>query len=165
MIKGLYETHVQVSDLENAIKFYTEILGLEFAHKEENRRIAFLWIGKNKESMLGLWEQKENLQTRHFAFTADKEDILNYSVEFLRTKNLTPYNFLKDGIEKPMVFAWMPALAIYFNDPDGNQLEFISVLEGDGKPELGVLSYEEWMERKYKNSLFERKSSLHFSDY
>lgn len=148
MIKGLYETHVQVSDLENAIKFYTEILGLEFAHKEENRRIAFLWIGKNKESMLGLWEQKENLQTRHFAFTANKEDILNYSVEFLKNKNLKPYNFLKDGIEKPMVFAWMPALAIYFNDPDGNHLEFISILEGDGKPELGVLSYEEWMERK-----------------
>lgn len=148
MIKGLYETHIQVSDLENAIKFYTEILGLEFAHKEENRRIAFLWIGKNKESMLGLWEQKENLQTRHFAFTAEKEDILNYSVEFLKNKNLKPYNFLKDGIEKPMVFAWLPALAIYFNDPDGNQLEFISVLEGDGKPELGVLSYEEWMERK-----------------
>lgn len=148
MIKGLYETHVQVSDLENAVKFYTEILGLEFAHKEENRRIAFLWIGKNKESMLGLWEQKENLQTRHFAFTANKEDILNYSVEFLKNKNLKPYNFLKDGIEKPMVFAWMPALAIYFNDPDGNQLEFISILEGEGKPELGVLSYEEWMERK-----------------
>ncbi|KNB61654.1 VOC family protein [Chryseobacterium sp. Hurlbut01] len=148
MIKGLYETHVQVSDLENAIKFYTEVLGLEFAHKEENRRIAFLWIGKNKESMLGLWEQKENLQTRHFAFTANKEDILNYSLEFLKNKNLKPYNFLKDGIEKPMVFAWMPALAIYFNDPDGNQLEFISVLEGEGKPELGVLSYEEWMERK-----------------
>lgn len=148
MIKGLYETHVQVSDLENAIEFYTKVLGLELAHKEEKRKIAFLWIGKNKESMLGLWEQKENLQTRHFAFTVDKEDILNYSVEFLKNKNLKPYNFLKDGIEKPMVFAWMPALAIYFNDPDGNQLEFISVLEGDGKPELGVLSYEEWMERK-----------------
>jgi len=148
MIKGLYETHVQVSDLGNAIEFYTKVLGLEFAHKEENRRIAFLWIGKNKESMLGLWEQKENLQTRHFAFTANKEDILNYSVEFLKNKNLKPYNFLKDGIEKPMVFAWMPALAIYFNDPDGNQLEFISILEGDGKPELGVLSYEEWIERK-----------------
>lgn len=148
MIKGLYETHVQVSDLENAIEFYTKVLGLEFAHKEENRRIAFLWIGKNKESMLGLWEQKENLQTRHFAFISEKEDILNYSVEFLKNKNLKPYNFLKDGIEKPMVFAWMPALAIYFNDPDGNQLEFISVLDGDGKPELGVLSYEEWMERK-----------------
>ena len=148
MIKGLYETHVQVSNLENAIEFYTEVLGLELAHKDENRPIAFLWIGKNKESMLGLWEQKENLQTRHFAFTADKEDILNYSVDFLKNKNLKPYNFLKNESVQPMVFAWMPALAIYFNDRDGNQLELISILEGDGKPELGVISYEDWLEKK-----------------
>ncbi|EJL70037.1 VOC family protein [Chryseobacterium populi] len=145
MIKGLYETHVQVSNLENSIQFYTEVLGLKLAHRDENRPIVFLWIGNNKEFMLGLWEQKENLQPRHFAFSADKEDILNYSVEFLKSRHLKPYNFLKDGIDKPMVFSWMPALAIYFNDPDGNQLEFISILEGDGKPELGVLSYEEWL--------------------
>jgi len=148
MIKGLYETHVQVSDLENGIQFYTEVLGLELAHRDANRPIAFLWIEKNKESMLGLWEQKENLQTSHFAFTADKEDILNFSVEFLKNKNLKPYNFLRDEIAQPMVFAWMPSLAIYFNDPDGNQLEFISILEGDGKPELGILSYEDWLEKK-----------------
>ncbi len=146
MIKGLYETHLQVSNLEKAVGFYTEVLGLELAHRDETRPVAFLWIGKNKASMLGLWEQKENLQTRHFAFTTDKEDILNYSVEFLKSKNLKPYNFLKNGSEKPMVFAWMPALAIYFNDPDGNQLEFISILEGESRPELGVLSYEEWVE-------------------
>jgi len=147
MIKGLYETHIQVSNLEKAVGFYTEVLGLEPAHRDETRPIAFLWIGKNKASMLGLWEQKENLQPRHFAFTADKEDILNYSIEFLKSKNLKPYNFLKNGSEKPMVFAWMPALAIYFNDPDGNQLEFISVLEGESRPELGVVSYEEWLEK------------------
>lgn len=148
MIKGLYETHVQVSNLESSIKFYTEILGLKLAHMDETRPIAFLWVGEGKKAMLGLWEQKENLQPRHFAFSADKEDILNYSVEFLKNKNLKPYNFLKDGFDHPMVFAWMPALAIYFNDPDGNQLEFISILEGDGKPELGVISYEQWMENK-----------------
>jgi catechol 2,3-dioxygenase-like lactoylglutathione lyase family enzyme len=145
MIKGLYETHIQVSDLENAIRFYTEVLGLKLAHRDETRPIAFLWIGKEKEFMLGLWEQKENLQPRHFAFSSSTEDILNYSVDFLKRKDLKPYNFLKDGIDKPMVFAWMPALAVYFNDPDGNQLEFISILEGEGKPELGVISYEEWM--------------------
>jgi len=147
MIKGLYETHIQVSSLENAVIFYTEILGLKLAHQDENRRIAFLWVGKEKEFMLGLWEQKENLQVRHFAFTADKDDILNKSVTFLKSKNLSPYNFLKNGNEKPMVFAWMPALAIYFNDPDGNQLELISILEGDARPELGILSYEEWLEK------------------
>jgi len=147
MIKGLYETHIQVSNLENSIQFYTEVLGLKLVHRDETRPIAFLWIGDQKESMLGLWEQKENLQTRHFAFSADTNDILNYSVDFLKTKNLQPYNFMKNGSIQPMVFAWMPALAIYFNDPDGNQLEFISILEGDGKPELGVISYEEWMEK------------------
>ena len=84
MIKGLYETHIQVSDLKNAVEFYTQILGLELAHFDDTRPIAFLWIGKNKEAMLGLWEQKENLQTRHFAFTADKEDILNRAVDFLK---------------------------------------------------------------------------------
>ncbi|RKS95953.1 VOC family protein [Chryseobacterium defluvii] len=145
MITGLYETHIQVSDLESAIAFYTEILGLKLAHRDETRPIAFLWIGKEKQAMLGLWEQKENLQPRHFAFSADENDILQYSVDFLKNRNLKPYNFLKDGIEKPMVFAWMPALAIYFKDPDGNQLEFISILEGEGKPELGVISYEEWV--------------------
>lgn len=146
MIKGLYETHVQVSNLEDSIQFYTEVLGLKLAHRDETRPIVFLWIGEGKDAMLGLWEQKENLQTRHFAFTCDKEDILNYSVDFLKNRDLKPYNFLKDGMDHPMVFAWMPALAIYFNDPDGNQLEFISILEGKAKPELGVVSYEEWMQ-------------------
>lgn len=46
-----------------------------------------------------------------------------------------------------MVFAWMPALAVHFTDPDGNQLELICILEGEGKPELGILSYEEWLEK------------------
>lgn len=146
MIKGLYETHIQVSHLNNAIQFYTEVLGLKLAHLDKTRPIAFLWIGEGKNFMLGLWEQKENLQPRHFAFSSDLHDILNFSVEYLKNRNLKPYNFLKDGMDKPMVFAWMPALAIYFNDPDRNQLEFISILEGESRPELGIISYEEWLD-------------------
>lgn len=96
--------------------------------------------------MLGLWEKKqEQVHTRHFAFRCSKEDILTRAVDWLKQRDLQPYNFLKDGNEQPMVFAWMPAIAIYFNDPDGNVLEFIAVLEGNGKPELGVISYEEWV--------------------
>ncbi|KPH13993.1 VOC family protein [Chryseobacterium sp. ERMR1:04] len=148
MIKGLYETHLQVSDLEKSVEFYTEVLGLTLAHYDENRPIAFLWIGDDKKAMLGLWEQKENLQKRHFAFTCDKEFILNSAESFLNDRRLKPYNFLKNKSEKPMVFSWMPALAIYFDDRDGNQLEFISILEGDSQPELGVISYEEWLDLK-----------------
>ncbi|CAH8281702.1 hypothetical protein EV196_104120 [Mariniflexile fucanivorans] len=45
-----------------------------------------------------------------------------------------------------MVFTWMPAISIYFDDPDGHSLEFIGILEGESKPENGILSYEEWKE-------------------
>lgn len=148
MITGLYETHIQVSDLAKAVQFYTQTLGLRLAHYDETRPIAFLWIGDAKKAMLGLWEQKESLQTRHFAFTCDTEFILQQAESFLKNNQLLPYNFLKNGSSAPMVFAWMPALAIYFNDPDGNQLEFISLLEGNGQPELGVVSYEKWLELK-----------------
>ena len=147
MIKGLYETHLEVSNLEAAIEFYRDKLGLEFALLEEKRRIAFFWIGKAKEYMLGLWE-KDEIAKRHFAFRCDIDDILHHSSNWLKERGLQPYNFLKDGKEEPMVFAWMPALAIYFNDPDGNVLEFIAVLPGESKPELGVISYEEWLARK-----------------
>lgn len=150
MIKGLYETHVQVSDLKKSVQFYTLVLGLKLAHYDENRPIAFLWIGEDKKAMLGLWEQKEDLQKRHFAFSCTKEFILNSAESFLNDHNLKPYNFLKNQSATPMVFSWMPALAIYFDDRDGNQLEFISLLEGASQPELGVTTYEEWLNLRNK---------------
>ncbi|WP_100077415.1 VOC family protein [Chryseobacterium camelliae] len=145
MIEGLYETHIQVKNLEKAVQFYTQVLGLPLAHYDETRPIAFLWIGEHKKAMLGLWEQPENVQKRHFAFSCSKDFILHTANTFLENNGLQAYNFLKNGTHAPMVFAWMPALALYFDDPDGNQLEFIHVLEGEGKPELGVISYEEWI--------------------
>ena len=146
MIEGLYETHIQVSILETAVKFYTEVMGLQLAHYDATRPIAFLWIGENKKAMLGLWEQPENLQKRHFAFSCSKDFLLESANTFLQKRELQAYNFLKDGTNEPMVFAWMPALALYFDDPDGNQLEFIHILKGESKPELGVLSYQKWVE-------------------
>jgi len=146
MIKGLYETHLLVENLEKSIDFYANVLGLEMCYFEAERRIAFFWIGKPKEAMLGLWEKpKGEICKGHFAFRCDTDDVLNKSIDFLKERNLKPYNFLNDGTERPMVFCWMPAIAIYFNDPDGNQLEFIAILEGKARPELGVISYEEWL--------------------
>ncbi len=155
MIKGLYETHLEVSNLEAAVDFYQNTLGLELATIDEKRRIAFFWIGEPKEYMLGLWSVRTPLEEkkdrpvakRHFAFRCDASDILERSVGWLKERQLQPYNFLKDQTQQPMVFAWMPALAIYFDDPDGNVLEFIAVLPGEPKPELGVISYKEWQER------------------
>jgi len=145
-IQGLYETHLFVSSLERSIQFYTEIMRLELAHREEERRVAFLWIEKDKQSMLGIWEKQiDEIELRHFAFRCDAQELLENAVPFLKKHGLAPYNFLKDGTDRPMVFSWVPAVAIYFRDPDGHYLEYIGVLEGEAKPELGVVSYEEWI--------------------
>ena len=149
MIKGLFETHLFVENLEKSIDFYKNVLGLTECGYNDERRVAFFWIGEPKGAMLGLWEKpKEEIDIRHFAFRCEVDDVLNKAVEFLKARNLQPYNFLKDGNEKPMVFAWMPAVAIYFKDPDGHDLEFIAILEGEGESDLGVISYEEWLDRK-----------------
>ncbi|MGN6394501.1 MAG: VOC family protein [Mucilaginibacter sp.] len=145
MIKGLYETHLFVADIDVSIAFYKNMPGLEFCHYEKERKIAFFWIGKPKQAMLGLWEKpKEKIDKRHFAFRCDADDILYRSVDFLKSRGIKPYNFLNDGSETPMVFAWMPAVAIYFEDPDGHELEFIAILDGPSRPELGVISYDDW---------------------
>ena len=146
-INGLYETHINVANLERSIDFYKNVLGLEQCSYNDQRRIAFFWVGKPKEYLLGIWEKpKPEIVKMHFAFTCNKEDILNKSVDFLKSKNLKPYNFLKDGREIPLVFAWMPALSIYFDDPDGHCLEFISVLDGEPNPDLGIITYNEWLD-------------------
>src|SRR5947209_17009444 len=121
MITGLYETHLFVESLERLTEFYKNILGLELCHYEEARRASFFWIGKPKEVMLGLWEKpKHQSDKRHFAFRCSVKDVLERSVSFLKERKLKPRNFLRDGSETPMVFAWMPAIAIYFDDPDGH---------------------------------------------
>ena len=151
MIKGLFETHLFVEDLERSIHFYTEVLGLKQCYFEEDRRAAFFWIGAEKQSMLGLWEKpKSEIDIRHFAFECDPDWILNESQNFLKSKGLKSRNFLRDGTEGPMVFAWTPAIAIYFDDPDGHSLEFIGLLPGKSKPEVEklVISYEEWQKSK-----------------
>ncbi len=91
-----------VESLERSIDFYKNVLGLEHCSYSEERRVAFFWIGKSKQAMLGLWEKpKEEIDIRHFAFQCDVEDVLNNSVKFLKERNLLPCNFLKDGTESP----------------------------------------------------------------
>jgi catechol 2,3-dioxygenase-like lactoylglutathione lyase family enzyme len=154
MIKGLFETHLFVEDLERSIDFYKNVMGLEQCRFHDDRRISFFWVGEPKKQMLGLWEKpKDEIDIRHYAFQCEPDWILNESVNFLKKHNLKCWNFLNDNTERPMVFAWMPAIAIYFSDPDGHELEFIGVLEGEpSKSEYGVLSYEDWKALETKNN-------------
>ncbi len=146
MIRGLYETHLFVENLEKSIHFYSHIIGLKKCYEDPNRKAAFFWVRKPKKNMLGLWEKpKEQIDLRHFAFfQCDPMWILNNSINWLKERKLSFRNFLNNGKEEPMIFAWILAISIYFDVPDGHSLEFIGILEGEAKPELSIINYDEW---------------------
>lgn len=143
MINGLFETHILVKDLVAAADFYENVLGLEFAHYEERRRANFYWIGGKETGMLGVWEVKDRpIERRHFAFRTTVEDFKR-TIPFLKSKGVTPRNFNDTG-EDPLVICWMPAVSIYFSDPDGHSLEFLATLPDEPKPELNLVPWTEW---------------------
>ena len=156
MILGLFETHLDVADLERAMRFYGETLGLELGLLDQERQVAFYWVGPRGEAMLGLWEKPaDQVRPQHFAFRASIEDVLTRAVPYLRERQLPSRNFLDEGTERPMVFGWMPALAIYFDDPDGHALEFIAMLPDRPRPEVGVVSWDDWQRLNHHKALID----------
>mgnify|MGYP001813552030 CR=1 FL=1 len=144
MIQRLFETHVAVRDLERSMKFYETVIGLELARFEPERRVAFYWVGGHNVSMLGLWERSEgSIESNHFAMQVALEDFSTMTTK-LDQHGIETYNFLNDGTKRPMVFAWMPALSIYFRDPDGHELEYIAPLPGPGDLEAGIITFDQW---------------------
>jgi len=144
-IRDLFESHLTVSDLDRSIQFYRDVLGLPLAHIVPERRVAFFWIGAPGKAMLGLWETGSGPQkmTQHVAFKVEVNDVLA-SLNALRQAGITPLDFDSKPTDEPVVLCWMPAVAIYFHDPDGNLLEFLAMLPQSPRPGLGVVPWSSW---------------------
>ena len=148
---GLFETHLHVLDLERSMRFYGEVLGLEPGRMERERRVALYWVGKNQNTMLGLWEEppwiwqgsKNKVQTQHIAFGVELED-LHEAMQRLKENVIELKNFFDEVTDEPSVFGWMPAASIYFHDVDGHLLEFIARIDKEPVPEIGIVSLSEW---------------------
>ena len=54
-IRGLFEAHLTVSDLDRSIAFYRDVLGLPLAQRIPARQVAFFWVPSSDKAMLGLW--------------------------------------------------------------------------------------------------------------
>lgn len=128
MIKGLYESHLPVSNLDESILFYKS-LGLKLYKRYDS--IAFLWIVEN-QSWLGLWEGDEyqtkyHPSLRHIAFHIDMDD-LEQSIEWLKSKGINPKKSFGMEPLEPIVLPDQAHAVVYFDDPDKNSLELISRL-------------------------------------
>jgi lactoylglutathione lyase len=116
-IKGVYEIAVRVSDLPRAELFYTDVLGLKEGLHDDRRKWLFLYVG-DKAGMVVLQEDKGDWPRQHFAFTVSEADI-RVAEKILKDKGV--------AVSAPVVHEWMNAVSLYFEDPDGNDLELIAL--------------------------------------
>src|SRR5438105_2220166 len=126
----LYEAHLPVSDTKIAQRFYVEIGGLRFAHRDLTRDVVFLWAGSDTRSMPGLWGPSTTLGSEfhkcHIAFNVSLDELLAAG-ERLNAAGIQTQNFAGEKTTEPSVIGWMPSASLTFRDRDGHSLELISL--------------------------------------
>jgi catechol 2,3-dioxygenase-like lactoylglutathione lyase family enzyme len=119
-IQGIFEIAVRVKDLSRSEAFYKNVLGLEVSMRDEQRNWLFMWIGR-RSGMIVLQEDKNDWPVQHFAFKIASAD-LDGAASLLRKRGVT--------VSEPVQHGAMGGTSVYFDDPDGNQLElYASVVE------------------------------------
>jgi lactoylglutathione lyase len=143
-VRGLFETHLTVADLERSVAFYRDVVGLPVALEVPERGAAFHWIGRPGQSMLGLWSigSAPMGMRLHIAFEMALADV-RAAPDRLRAAGIQPLSFFGEPADEPSVIGWMPAAAVYFQDPDGHMLEYLAMLDGPPKPELGIVPWSQ----------------------
>lgn len=145
----LYETHIPVSDTTIAERFYREIVGLPFAYRDPTRDIVFFWAESKEQGMIGLWGPKtlygsQNGATAkcHVAFAVSLDELFA-AMKKLNENKIEIFGFGGDKTQEPSVIGWMPSAQIYFRDPDGHMLEFITILPDPPSPSFNGW-YSQW---------------------
>jgi lactoylglutathione lyase len=144
-ITGLFETHLTVSDLERSTAFYRDIVGLPVALELPERGTAFFWIGAPGQAMLGIWSLGSAPMglSLHIALAVSLADVLG-ACDALRSGGITPLSFFGSETTEPSVIGWMPAAAVYFRDPDGHLIEYLTMLDEPARAERGIIPWSEW---------------------
>lgn len=130
-VKGLGEVSIRVGDLETMQKFYQEVVGLEVLRKDES--FVFFRIAP------GYGGHSQNLAL----FDASNIDFLEYKSKQLNFDQSTlhhiAFNIALEDFDSEKkrlealglsvnetVHKWVHIRSMYFSDPEGNLLEFVS---------------------------------------
>jgi lactoylglutathione lyase len=145
-IRRLFESHLTVSDLERSVGFYRDLIGLPLAFEVGERNAAFFWVGEAGDSLLGLWSLGSAPLglTLHVAFEVTVSDLLE-APKALEALGIAPLSFFGAQTTEPSVIGWMPAASVFFRDPDGHLLEYLAMLDENPRPDLGIVSWSEWL--------------------
>jgi catechol 2,3-dioxygenase-like lactoylglutathione lyase family enzyme len=148
-VRGLFESHLTVSDLGRSVAFYRDVVGLPVAFEAPERGAAFFWCGASGKTMLGLWSLGSTPMgmNLHVAFDVELRHVLD-SPGRLRALDVTPLSFFGQETNEPTVIGWMPAATVYFRDPDGHLLEYLAMLDTEPRADLGIIPWSEWTQEQ-----------------
>jgi len=134
MIRPIDVAHVNfnVTDMERSEKFYTEVVGLHVSGRHGNN-IVFMNLGQYREGHqlmfhdialyvvpLGVTEDyRKRAGVNHTAFRLASPEAVDEAAEILKSKNV---KILKG----PITHSEDMDHCLYFEDPDGNVLEFVA---------------------------------------
>ena len=117
-VTGVNELVLEVVDLERAVKFYTEVLGLPLVERWEHREAA--WVLAGERTRIGLWRPQIGLAGGrggvhvHYAMHLAEGDY-DAAVARLREHGYEPQEEVFEGYDT--------SRAAYVTDPDGNVVE------------------------------------------
>ena len=99
--------------------------------------------------MIGLWgpdtvygSHSSVNRKHHLAFAVSFGELLA-AIKKLNEHGIETLGFGGEKTDEPTVIGWMPSAQIYFRDPDGHMLEFITILRDPPDPNFNG-SYSEW---------------------
>jgi catechol 2,3-dioxygenase-like lactoylglutathione lyase family enzyme len=118
-ITGVNELVLEVLDLERAVRFYTEDLGLPLVERWPHRDAA--WVMAGERTRIGLWRPQVGLaQGRggvHVHFALHIDDV-GYDALVTRLRERG------HEVEEQVFDTYEESRAAYVTDPDGNVVEF-----------------------------------------
>lgn len=143
-IKGIFATHIEVTSLEQAKKFYGDILGLKLGWLEAEQRAAFYRLDQQEQSMIALWE-KDFVHPVRVSFQIERADI-EETVSMLKHKYIRFKGQFGYSEDEPVVYPWCAKASVLFEDPDGNLIELVARLTDKPRKDMNefAVSLSEW---------------------
>ncbi|MGH7832272.1 MAG: VOC family protein [Candidatus Binatia bacterium] len=133
--KGLYHIGIAVNDVERAVKFYTEILGMKIAKLNRDDMGDHLNRAdlRSGDSMIVLFQRPKPIEkdalkedgASHHAFIVDNDD---FELAVKKMKDLGVRIHEVPTVERPT------GRGFYFFDPEGNLLQLYAPPKGSSAP-------------------------------
>ena len=133
-IRALTELVIWVRDMEEALQFYRDVLGLSVMSPPDFRGAVFLQVGESKEIpqqiiLVPLPKDAPGASAERTQRALHHVGVELAPGEFERERErLEGLGFDVRLGEHP----FLPLRGMYIDDPDGNEVELITATEGDG---------------------------------